>query len=59
MFIVIGEEVVEKVCKIIDDILSLKELIKSFLILLSGMFIFGVILMIVSFIVVFLYYFCK
>ena len=43
MFTAIGEEVVEKARKIIDDTLSLKELTKSFLTPLSGKLTLGVI----------------
>ncbi len=59
MFTAIGEEVVEKARKIIDDTLSLKELTKSFLTPLSGTLTLGVIPTIASFIAAPLYHFCK
>lgn len=59
MFTVIGEEVVAKARKIIDDTMSLKELTKSFLTPLSGKLTVGVIPTIASFIAAPLYHFCK
>ncbi|MGO2010364.1 MAG: hydrogen peroxide-inducible genes activator [Pseudoalteromonas sp.] len=58
MFTTIGEEVVAKSRKIIDDTMSLKELTKSFLTPLSGKLTLGVIPTIASFIAAPLYLFC-
>lgn len=59
MFTSIGEEVVERSRKIINDTISLKELTKSFLTPLSGKLVVGVIPTIASFIAAPLYHFCK
>lgn len=59
MFTAIGEEVVERARKIIDDTLSVKELTKSHLHPLSGKLTLGVIPTIASFIAAPLYLFCQ
>jgi len=59
MFTTIGEEVVERSRKIINDTISLKELTKSFLTPLSGTLTVGVIPTIASFIAAPLYHFCQ
>ena len=59
MFTAIGEEVVEKARKIIDDTMSLKELTQSFLSPLSGTLTLGMIPTIASFIAADLYCFCQ
>jgi len=59
MFTSIGEEVVERSRKIINDTISLKELTKSFLTPLSGKLTVGVIPTIASFIAAPLYHFCQ
>lgn len=59
MFTSIGEEVVERSRKIINDTISLKELTKSFLTPLTGTLTLGIIPTIASFIAAPLYHFCK
>lgn len=59
MFTDIGEEVVERARKIIDDTMSIKELTRSYKHPLSGKLTLGVIPTIASFIAAPLYQFCK
>jgi LysR family hydrogen peroxide-inducible transcriptional activator len=59
MFTAVGEEVVERARKIIDDTMSVKELTKSHLNPLSGKLTLGVIPTIASFIAAPLYHFCQ
>ncbi len=59
MFTSVGEEVVERAKKIIDDTISVKELTRSFLTPLKGKLILGVIPTIASFVAADLYVFCK
>ncbi|WMN58349.1 hydrogen peroxide-inducible genes activator [Pseudoalteromonas xiamenensis] len=59
MFTDIGEEVVERARKIIDDTMSIKELTRSFKHPLSGKLTLGVIPTIASFIAAPLYQYCK
>lgn len=59
MFTAIGEEVVERARKIINDTLSVKELTKSYLTPLSGKLTLGVIPTIASFIAAPLYHMCQ
>ncbi|WP_462164717.1 hydrogen peroxide-inducible genes activator [Pseudoalteromonas xiamenensis] len=59
MFTDIGEEVVERARKIIDDTMSIKELTRSFKHPLSGKLTLGVIPTIASFIAAPLYLYCK
>lgn len=59
MFTPIGEEVVQRAKKIIDDAISVKELTKSFLTPLSGKLTLGLIPTIASFIAADLYHFCQ
>ena len=59
MFTAIGEEVVERARKIIDDTLSVRELTKSHLTPLSGTLTLGVIPTIASFIAAPLYHLCQ
>ena len=58
MFTAIGEEVVERARKIIDDTISVKELTKSFLNPLQGQLTIGIIPTVASFIAADLYHLC-